>query len=164
MAVITDFNQIVDLVKKQQIAYLQHPVLGPILRPRPPGGYFSLFENNTKKLVRPPALIVPFEDQGRALICRNLSIENGSRLLAHPGHVLSRQSGNKAKLTYAGAVKGVRFTGSYVGDPSHIDELRMIALLVRIGDMTKKRANEILTQLPNEYVRVYTVVEPFLID
>ncbi len=149
---VSDFNQIVTLVKRQHAAYLKHPILGPILQPRPPGGSFSLFEVASKSLVAQPALIAPFDDTDRELKCRNFSLEKGTRLLSHAGHILSRQSENPANDQYAGAVRGNRFVASYSGDPAHIDELKMLLLLVAIGDLTKDQMFEILNLFPNKYV------------
>lgn len=162
MPVITDFDQIVTLVKRQHAAYLTHPVLSLTLKSRNPGGYFSLFDVTTRSPVADPELIVQFNDPVRGFTCRTLSLEKGTRLLSHPTHILSRESEDPDDGKYAGAVRGTQFVASYSGDPAHIDELKMLALLVEIGDLTKEKMLEILQRFPNNYVQGRT--EDFFLD
>jgi hypothetical protein len=145
------FEQILELAERQYEAYLRHPVFGPLLQERPSGGYLCVVRKDGS--VRKASVSTYTDDDKKRrneLFCG----EKAKRLGAHPEHVLSWQSRDPDNDMYGGAVRGDEDTWSYSGDPEDLDWLKMLALAVKAGDMTRERMTQILDQFPNKYYKM----------
>lgn len=76
--------------------------------------------------------------------------EKAIRLGRNPEHVLSRQSRNEQLQQFSGAVRGSQRLYSFSGLPEAVDELFMLALAEKMGDLEPEEVDAILTEFPNE--------------
>jgi hypothetical protein len=149
-------DNIVRGAKRQYVAYLQHPVLGPELKAREPGGYLCITDYNGNVLRHVP--VADYDDTADGMRKRErnkaFSLEKATRLARNPEHILSQQSRDPFHHQYGGAVR-VKEAGiiiSYSGDPEDVDTIKAIGLAVESKKMSREEMTDILNRFPNEYV------------
>ena len=112
-----------------------------ICKDKDKGGYFTVMDK-TRGVILGSARIgnPPIK---KSIDYFNLSIEKATRLFLHKGHSTSRQSRDKKKEQYGGAVRGKSLILSFSGLPEIWDETLVISAMVFCNELTFRKANKI---------------------
>lgn len=146
----TTLNTYIQAAFEANDRLLSDPKIGPVLSAKGrSGGYLCIANHHGV-----PILVAQIGDiaEDRRVGCLGNAMEKAARLGVRSGHVMSRQSRDPANERYGGAIRGTLHIFSFSSYPEDLDELLMMSVAARVGELTREQVWQMLHDFPNQYV------------